>query len=180
MVSPKTKLTYEDYAKTPEDEKWELIDGVLIMAASPSREHQRVQTRLGTRLSVFIEARDLGYFYFDRDVRLSDTDTLRPDLIFLSKEREHIDTSTYIGDAPDLVVEIRSPSTAHRDLTVKRELYARYGVKEYWPVNPYAQTVTVLLLGDGDYEEVNTYRKGETLNSPTLEGFAVNLDEIFR
>ncbi len=180
MVSPRIKLTYEDYAKTPEDEKWELIDGVLIMAASPSREHQRAQTRLGTRLSVFIEARDLGYFYFDRDVRLSDTDTLRPDLIFVSREREHIDTSTYIGGAPDLVVEIRSPSTAHRDLTVKRELYSRYGVKEYWLVDPYAATVTVLLLHGGEYEEVNTYRKGGILTSPTLEGFTVNLDEIFR
>ncbi len=78
------------------------------------------------------------------------------------------------------MVEIRSPSTAHRDLTVKRELYARHGVKEYWLVDPYAETVTVLLLGDGDYEEVNTYRKGETLTSPTLEGFAVKLDDIFR
>ncbi len=82
MVSPKTKLTYEDYAKTPDDERWELIDGVLIMAASPSRKHQRVHTRLGIRFGVFIEERDLGYFYFDRDVRLSDTDTLPAGLDF--------------------------------------------------------------------------------------------------
>ncbi len=65
-------------------------------------------------------------------------------------------------------------------MTVKRELYAQHGVKEYWPVDPYAEAVTVLLLGDNGYEEVNTYRKGETLTSPTLEGFAVNLGDIFR
>ncbi len=151
--TPKLKLTYEDYAKTPEGERWELIDGELNMSPSPKRAHQRNQVKLGTRMSFFAEEKDLGEVYFDFDVALSDTDTVRPDLLFVSKERLHIITEDNVRGAPDLVVEIRSPSTARQDWTVKRELYARHGVKEYWLVDPEAATVAVLLL-DGKVERV--------------------------
>ena len=90
---PKPKLTYEDYAKTPDDERWELIDGELFMSPSPKRAHQRNQMKLGSRMSFFAEENDLGEVYSDFDVVLSDTDTVRPDLIFVSKERLHIVTA---------------------------------------------------------------------------------------
>ena len=182
MVGPKprTKLTYEDYAKTPDDERWELLNGELIMAPSPREAHQRIQTGLGWRLARFVEVRDLGKVYFAPfDVVLSDTDVVQPDIMFVSREREHIITHANIQGAPDLVVEILSPSTAERDRTVKLRLYAEHGVKEYWQVEPEAQTVTVLLLRDGIFEEVGSYGKGQSLSSPTLEGFIVSLDEIF-
>jgi Uma2 family endonuclease len=175
-----TKLTYEDYAKTPDDERWELLDGELIMAPSPNEAHQSVQAQLGFRLMGFVVERDLGKVYFSPfDVVLSDTDVVQPDLIFVSREREHIITHANIQGAPDLVVEILSPSTAQRDRGVKRRLYAEHGVKEYWQVEPETQTVTVLLLRDGVFEEAGAYGKGQSLSSPTLEGFAVSLDEIF-
>ena len=183
MVSPQpqTKLTYEDYAKTPDDERWELIDGELIMAAAPGEAHQSVQASLGARLYFFVEERDLGRFYFSSfDVVLSDTTTVRPDLLFVSKERADIITPANVQGAPDLVVEVRSPSTARQDWVVKRELYARYGVKEYWLVDPDAETVTVLLLGEQGYEEATTYWKGQALTSPTLEGLAIDLNDVFR
>ena len=78
-----------------------------------------------------------------------------------------------------MVVEIHSPSAAQRDLTIKRGLYARHGVKEYWPIDPVARTVTVLLLRDGEFVEVGVYKEGDTVTSPTLEGFSFRVEEIF-
>ncbi len=179
---PKAKLTYEDYAKTPEGERWELIDGELYMAPSPKEAHQRNQMRLGSRMFFFTEENDndLGRIYSDLDVVLSNTDTVRPDLIFISKERLYIVTADNIQGAPDLVVEIRSPSTARQDWTVKRELYARHGVKEYWLVDPEAATVSVLLLDSGELKVVGVYGESDTLTSTTLAGFTVALADVFR
>ena len=114
------------------------------------------------------------------DVVLSDVDVVQPDLLFVSRERSHIVTAANVRGAPDLVVEIRSPSTASRDWTIKRGLYAKYGVREYWVVDPDAQRIVVMLLDEGRLEEVSTYGMGDALTSPTLEGFSVDLDDIFQ
>ena len=178
---PKPKLTYEDYAKTSDDERWELIDGELIMVPSPKRAHQRNQTKLGSRMSFFAEENDLGEVYFAPfDVVLSQTDTVQPDLLFVSKERLHIITADNVQGAPDLVVEIRSPSTARQDWTVKRELYARHGIKEYWLVDPEAATVAVLLLDEGELKVAGVYGEGDTLPSVEMSGFSISLADIFR
>ena len=182
MVSPKpkAKLTYEDYAKTPDDERWELIDGELFRMPSPNIAHQRTSMRLFLLVAPFVENRNLGeVFNAPTDVVLSDHDTVEPDLLFISKERMGIIGTLNVQGAPDLVVEIHSPSTAQRDLTAKRELYARHGVKEYWPIDPVARTVTVLLLRDGEFVEVDVYKEGDTVTSPTLEGFSFRVEEIF-
>ena len=175
MVSPKpkAKLTYEDYAKTPDDERWELIDGELFRMPSPNITHQTTSLQLTLRLAPFVQERNLGIVF------AAPTDTVEPDLLFISRERMSIVARLNIQGAPDLVVEIHSPSTAQRDLTAKRELYARHGVKEYWPINPDARTVTVLLLRDSDYVEAGVYREGDTVTSPTLEGFSFRGEDIF-
>lgn len=175
---PRAKLTYEDYAKTPDDERWELIDGELIPMASPTVPHQRIDARLGAEFSTLVK-QGLGEVFHSIDVVLSPHDTFRPDLIFVSSERADIITHANIQGAPDLVVEIRSPSTAGLDEVTKRELYERHGVREYWLADPEAQTVTVLLLGENGYETVGIYAKSDTLTSPTLEGFSIDLSEIF-
>ena len=176
-----TKFTYEDYLKTSDDERYELLDGELIIMPAPSIAHQHVAMKLGTRLDTFAEEGNLGVVYSaPTDVVLSETDVVQPDLLFISLERAHRITPANIQGAPDLIVEIRSDSSAERDETLKRQLYAEYGVEEYWLVDPEAMTITVLLLGDGGYAEAATYTVGQTLTSPTLEGFSVNLDEIFR
>ena len=182
MVSPdpKTKLTYEDYAKTPDDERWELIDGELFRMPSPNVDHQITSGRLFLRMAPFVDERDLGIVLdAPMDVVLSDSDVVEPDLLFISNERMGIIAALNVQGAPDLVVEIHSPSTAQRDLTAKRELYARHGVKEYWPIDPVARTVTVLLLRDGEFVEVGVYKEGDTVTSPTLEGFSFGVEEIF-
>ncbi len=179
--NPKVKLTYEDYAKTPEGERWELIDGELIMPPSPKEAHQSVQGNLGAPMFVYARTNNLGRVYFSPfDVVLSSTDTVQPDLLFVSRERLNIITDDNVQGAPDLVVEIRSPSTARQDWTVKRELYARHGVKEYWLVDPEAATIAVLLLDGGELVIAGVYGERDTLTSAVLEGFAISLGEVFQ
>ena len=177
---PNPKLTYEDYAKTPEYERWELIAGELIMSPSHKRAHQRNQIKLGSRMSFFAEEKNLGEVYSDFDVVLSNTDTVRPDLIFIAKDRLYIVTEDNVQGAPDLVVEIRSTSTARYDWTTKRELYARHGVKEYWLVDPEAATVAVLLLDGGELKVAGVYGEKDTLASAIISGFSVALADVFR
>ena len=180
IPNPAIKFTYEDYKHTPDDKRYELLDGELIMALTPNLEHQRVSMKLGVRLHVFVTEKGLGeIFRAPCDVVLSNTDVVQPDLLFVSREREHILLGgDNVQGAPDLVVEILSLSTAGRDKTVKSALYARHGVKEYWLADPEAKTITVMVLGEAGFEVEAIYGKGHTLTSPTLEGFTVDLDEI--
>ena len=180
ITAPVRKLTYADYCRTPDDERYELLDGELIMVPAPSTGHQRIDTKLGWRLAQFVEQKSLGEVFFAPcDVVLSDINVVQPDLLFVSNARAHIITADNVQGPPDLVVEILSPSTAHRDRTLKRTLYAQYGVPEYWLVDPDARTVTVLRLGAAGFTVVAQYGAGDTLTSPTLPGFTVNLDDIF-
>ncbi len=174
------KLTYQDYLDAPGDDRYELLDGELIMVGSPSIAHQDVVTNLGTPFSVFVKERDLGKVYFaPTDVLLSNTDVVQPDLLFISRERGDIITTANIQGAPDLIVEILSPSTARYDWREKRELYARHGVKEYWIIDPVNRMAWVMLLTDGILEIRDTHVEGDTVTSSVLEGFSVNLAEIF-
>ena len=182
MVTATTRVrfTYEDYLNTPEDKRYELLDGELVMVPSPNWQHQRTELKLGARVIWFVERHDLGEVATaPTDVVLSDTEVVQPDVLFVSRERTSIIAHDGIHGAPDLVVEILSPSTARRDLTFKRRLYAKHGVKEYWQVNIDERRVTVLSLGNGDYEVAAVYGSGETLTSPVLPGFALAIDEIF-
>ena len=180
IPNPIVKFTYEDYQNTPEDKRYELLDGELIMTPAPGELHQSVSAQLGWRLVQFASENNLGRVYHAPfDVVLSDTDVVQPDLLFVSNERGHIITPENIQGAPDLVVEILSPSTATRDRTFKRTLYARHGVKEYWMVDTTAKDITVLLLGGRGFEVVDVYGESEPLTSPTLRGFRLKLHDIF-
>lgn len=180
MLKVKTKLTYADYLKTSDDKRYELLNGELFMPPAPLLYHQDIQSNLHRLISVFVKERDLGKTYTSTtDVVLSDTDVAQPDILFVSQERSHILTRENVRGAPDLVVEILSPATAERDRTTKLELYAKHGVQEYWIVDPEAKTIMVLLRGEGRFEGVSVYSEGQTLHSPTLDGFSVSLEEVF-
>ena len=180
IPNPIVKFTYEDYLNAPEDKRYELLDGELIMTPSPGELHQSVSALLGWKLIQFVAENRLGKVYSAPfDVVLSDLDVVQPDLIFVSNERGHIITPANIQGGPDLVVEILSPSTAERDKTFKRALYARHGVNEYWMVDTAAKSITVLLLGQRDFEVVGIYGEGATLTSPTLQGFRLHIGDLF-
>ena len=174
------KFTYEDYLNAPEDKRYELLDGELVMAPAPGELHQSVSIWLGSKLFQFVTENRLGKVYSAPfDVVLSDWDVVQPDLVFVSNERTGIITDANLQGAPDLVVEILSPSTAERDKTFKYALYAEHGVGEYWMVDTDAKTITVLLLGEGGFAVEGIYGEGQTLEAPTLQGFALDLGDVF-
>ncbi|MXZ08341.1 MAG: Uma2 family endonuclease [Gemmatimonadetes bacterium] len=180
IPNPLVKFTYEDYLNTPEDKRYELLDGNLVALSSPEEFHQRVSILLGSKLvQVAVENRLGRVYHAPFDVVLSDMDVVQPDLIFVSNERADIITPANIQGAPDLVVEILSPSTATRDKTFKRSLYARHGITEYWMVDLTEKNITVLRLGEREFEVIYTYGEGESLTSSTLQGFTLSLDDIF-
>ena len=172
--------TYADYLLTPDDVRYELIDGELIVAPTPIPLHQRIGMRFTNRMGPFIEEQGLGELLAaPMDVRFSDTNVLQPDILFISNERSHIIGETNIQGAPDLIIEIASPSTEERDRGVKQELYALFGVLEYWRAYPLTQTVEALRLENGRLVSVGVYGPGATLSTPLLPGLNIDLDEIF-
>ena len=175
-----SKLTYQDYASMEGDERYELLDGELILVASPNMDHQTVSLRMVVRMNAFVEENDLGrVFHAPFDVLFTDTDVAQPDLLFVSKERESILTPANIQGAPDLIVEILSPSSSRRDWHNKRELYARHDVTEYWIIDPANRIVSVMSLRDGVLEIDQTCTVGDAAASAVLDGFSVSLEEIF-
>ena len=174
------RLTYQDYANLEGDERYELLDGELILLPSPNTAHQTVSVRIGYRMYSFVEENDMGrFFHAPFDVLFTDTDVVQPDLLFVSNEREDIITPANIQGAPDLIVEILSPSSSRRDWRDKRELYAEHGVKEYWIVDPANHIIWIMVLEDGTLEIAETCTEGDTVTSSTLEGFSVSLDDVF-
>ena len=181
QAKPTVKLTFADYCKTPDDERWELIDGELIMAPSPTGRHQLVVGKLYRLLADFVERSGLGMvFLAPFDVVLSELNVVQPDVMFISDAKAHILTDANVQGAPDLVVEVLSPSTASRDWRTKLDLYAEYGVQEYWVVDPDGKRVWVMARVDGVLGEVGNYGKEDTLISPTLPGFIAELSQVFQ
>jgi Uma2 family endonuclease len=178
------KLTYDDFVHFPDDGKrHELIDGEHHVTAAPNTKHQRVVTRLTGLLWPFVQSRRLGeVFVAPFDVVFSDTDVVEPDLLFVAKAREaDVLTDAHARGAPDLVVEIGSPSTRKRDETIKRRLYERYGVAEYWVVDPELDEVKVYRLVDGRYTRCAelSLERADVLTSPLFPGLELPLADIF-
>ena len=174
------RLTYQDYADLEGDERYELLDGELILVASPNRDHQDVVMELGFQMRTFVKENDLGRVYIAPfDVLFTDTNVVQPDIMFISREREHILTHANVQGAPDLIVEILSPSSSTRDWRAKRGLYAAHGVREYWIVDPANRIVSVLLLQNGVLEIEQTLTEDDTATSTVLDGFSVSLDSVF-
>ena len=174
------RQTYQDYCATPDDERYELINGNLMMVPAPNMKHQWVLVNLARELGNFTKERKLGKVYVAPcDVFLSDTDVVQPDVLFISRARAHTITDDNVRGAPDLVIEILSPSTADRDLGDKHDLYGRHGVLEYWIVDPMAETVAVHRQGDGRLEVAETLGRGDTLRTALLKGLQLKLDDVF-
>ena len=174
------KRTYEDYCATADDERYELLNGDLMMVPAPNRKHQWVLGRLHIELGRFTQEHSLGEVYVAPfDVVLSDTDVVQPDLLFISRAREHTITDENVRGAPDLVIEILSPSTTERDVGYKHDLYSRHGVLEYWIVDPIAETIAVHRQREGRLELAGTFGRGDTLATALLQGLELKLDDIF-
>ena len=177
-----TRLTYEDYLETPDDESWELLNGELTVRPAPNTEHQRVVRSLSMRVTTFVEQRALGEAFFaPYDVVLSEDSVVQPDLLFVSSERKNIITRDNVRGAPDLVVEVLSPGSVSRDWREKMDVYAEHGVREYWIVDPEARRAWVMTQSEaGGFSEAGNYGTDDTLRSVVLEGLDLDLAELFQ
>ncbi|HHY93624.1 MAG TPA: Uma2 family endonuclease [Firmicutes bacterium] len=179
--SPGGRLTYEDYCRMPSGNRYELLEGDIRMTPSPSVTHQEISKRLEIQLVNWIEGRGLGkVFHAPIDVILSHRNVVQPDVLYVCKERLGIIREANIKGAPDLVVEILSPSDEDWDRVTKRQVYARYGVREYWLVDPVGKSVEVAHWQDGELVTVQVYGEGATLTSSILPGLTIDVGPLFR
>lgn len=175
------RYTYADYCTWDDSERWELIDGVpYAMSPAPNHQHQRITRRLVRRFEDFLEGKSCELFNAPSDVRLAadgDDDTVvQPDL-FVVCDKSKLDGQNCNG-APDLVIEILSPSSAVRDTVDKFKLYRRVGVREYWIVDPKIKTVHVYVLKNDSYY-VDSYEENEDISSSVLDGLTISLPDVF-
>jgi len=178
------KQTYEDHSLILEDgQRHEILGGEHYVEPSPSFRHQAVSSRLHVRLGSHVEERKAGIVLSaPMDVILSADDIAQPDLLFISNERAGIITLRNIKGAPDLVVEILSQRTRRRDEGIKRELYDRCGVPEYWIVDPQRKATKVYRRQGENLRLTATFSAATdaVLTTPLLPGLAIPLAEIFK
>jgi Uma2 family endonuclease len=180
---PQGEWTYEDYRRLPDDGwRYEVLRGVLHMAPAPSSKHQATLRNFSFLLMIFLERNPLGEIYFAPiDVLLPSglASPVQPDLVFLVNERRHLVKEQFIDGAPDLIVEVLSPSNWLDDRRTKFAIYAEAGVQEYWIADPRERTLEVFALRAGAYEQVGRFGRGEKARSIVLPGFTPAVDEVF-
>ncbi len=174
-------LTYEDYCALPEDGKrYQLIEGDVDVTPAPTTTHQRVSQNLESVLRDHVRRNRLGVlFHAPIDVLLALDTVVQPDIVFVSRERRSLVTERGVEGPPDLVVEVLSPRTRRLDRTTKMRLYARSGVREYWLVDPEAQSLEILRLSGGTYVLAQAASGMENASSELFPGFTLALEAIF-
>jgi len=184
LATPGVKLTYDDFVLFPDDGKrHELIDGEHYVTPSPSTKHQRILGNLHFLVRAWLETHAIGQVFFaPYDVVFSEFDVVEPDLLYLSQERAaEVLTPLHARGVPELVVEIASRGTRKRDETIKRRLYERTGVTEYWVVDPAIDVVRVYRRAEAGFARpVELAREaGDVLTTPLLPGLELPLSRIF-
>ena len=186
QINRKEKFTYEDYLTWPDDERWELIDGVPYnMSPAPRWQHQDIQGKLYNKFYNHLKKKPCKVFNAPFDVKLpaliktgkKRNTVVQPDILVLC-DKSKLDKTGCIG-APDLIIEILSESTALKDTTTKKKLYEKNGVKEYWIVDTWTKSIIVYLLENGKYGDGEFYEDDMEIKVKSFEGLTVNLTEIF-
>ncbi|MCL4521988.1 MAG: Uma2 family endonuclease [Firmicutes bacterium] len=174
-------FTYTDLTQLPEDGKrYEILEGDLAVSPSPNQKHQRCVWRI---VSFFQLMEQAGYgqgYAAPFDVVFDEHNVTEPDVLFIRTERLSIVTEANVQGAPDLVVEVLSPSTRARDLGVKVHLYARFHVQEYWVADPDAETLTVYRLGADGYQQVGPLHDFNPVQSSLFPKSTLVVAELFR
>jgi Uma2 family endonuclease len=185
-LKKKTGFTYGDYKNWPDDERWEIIDGVPYnMSPAPSRIHQRLSIALSSQFFNYLEGKTCEVYAAPFDVILpegneheDDIETIvQPDLVVVCDPDKLNDKGC--KGAPDLIVEIISPSTGKKDLKDKFYRYERAGVKYYWLVYPEEQVVVIYKLNDGKYGRPAPYAETDKIDVELFKDFTIDLAEVF-
>jgi len=175
----KETYTYTDYQQLPEGAPYELICGQLVMTPAPSPSHQRVLRALFRLFDDVVDEETGELFFAPIDVQLSEATVLQPDLVFVAQNRLDLIGKQNVGGAPDLVAEVLSSSTAHRDLTEKKRLYEQHGVREYWIVDSDSETVEVFRNKETGFVQHDRVVGDGTVTSSILPGIKLDLDDLF-
>ena len=183
MTVDRKHLTYDQYLAMPEmKQRYSIVDGELVMAASPTPDHQTVVQETFVKLDSFVREHRLGRVFLaplDIVIRRDPLRTRQPDLMFISNARRNIIGMQVIEGGPDLVVEILSPSNTHQELHEKLHDYQTIGVREAWVISPQACTVEVLKLSPESIERFGLYGLGDLLASHVLPELHLTVNEIF-
>jgi Uma2 family endonuclease len=178
-------FTYDDYLKINDDKRYEIIEGELIMNPAPSSKHQIIINNLGYFITDFVKKNNLGQvIYSPYDVILDSNVVVQPDILYISKENIKNIKKRGLFGSPDLVVEIVSPSSLKRDTEDKRNIYKKYGIKEYWIIFPNEEIIEVLELEEGtykvfDYSSTEDTDNEQKVKSKVFAGLEIKLKDIF-
>lgn len=174
--------TYQDYLNLPNDRnRYEIINGELIMTPAPKIIHQDISRNIEIELALFVRKHKLGKVYYAPcDIVLSNENVVQPDILFISKENMDIITEDNIQGAPDIVIEILSPSTGYYDLVAKKDIYETFGVKEYWIVDPKKQWVEIYIMKEKKYNLHRRADKTGKIQSHLLKEFEIDIETVFK
>ncbi len=178
---PQGFWTYDDYATLPNDgHRYEIVNGVLVMAPAPSPEHQSIAVRIAYYMFPHVDLAGIGrLFTAPIDVDLGPKNMFQPDVVVvLNAHLDRVAEKKIIG-APDLVVEVASPSTAAFDRLIKYEKYAHAGIAEYWIVKPTSRTVEVMVLEPGEYRSLGIFSGKAQLPSRVIPGLSISVEQFF-
>lgn len=174
-------MTYDEYCLLPDDGKrYQVIEGELFVSPAPRTTHQEIIVHLTVLLQSHVKARGLGkVFVAPTDVLLAPTTVVQPDILFIRRENMGIITELNIQGPPDLCVEVLSPGTVTVDRERKMAVYARYGVREYWIVDPLSQTVSVYVRKGDDFTLHVEATDDESVASAIVPGFLITARSVF-
>jgi Uma2 family endonuclease len=182
MKPSAAKMNYDLYRLLPDDGKrYELIDGeLMMMTPAPTPQHQKIVGNLFSELRAHVKANQLGeVFVAPVDIVLEDHTVVEPDILFIRRERQGMVREEAIHGAPDVVVEILSPSSFYHDLRRKMRIYSQFGVQEYWIVDPEKQAIDLYARAGNELKLTRQFASHETFQSPLLVGFRLAVSAIF-
>jgi len=173
------KLTYDDYLNLPDDgNRYEILDGELYLNPAPNTKHQLVLMNILRALDRYVRAKRCGEIFFAPfDVVLSKHNVVQPDVLYISNERMEIITAANAQGAPDIAIEVLSDGTRRKDETKKRKAYERFGVSEYWVIDPIDEDSVRIFRFQG--KRYDRRIVGGNITSPLLPGFSLPLREVF-
>jgi Uma2 family endonuclease len=181
VSTDRVETTYTDLLSWPEDgRRYELYDGEVSVVPAPFPRHQIAQVELLTRLHAYAETTGGIVLASPIDIVFTEKNVLQPDIVcFTAARRHHVELDRAIRVPPDVAVEVLSPGTAANDRGRKLKMFERFGVPEYWILDPHEERLEILALRDGRYAPASSAGRGQTFTSAALPGFACEAGVLF-
>lgn len=180
LTAEKRKYTAKDYQLLEEGAPFQLINSELVISPSPLYIHQQIVLNIALQIKLYLQSSGTGgeVVISPMDVKLDDINIFQPDILYISENRKHI-IKERIDGAPDLIIEVLSPTTAYYDLRQKKDIYEQYNVLEYIIIDPGQLNAESHVLENGRFTLKQKAQKTEKLNSNLLSGLVIDLQKIF-